>query len=88
MRESACSGSGTPAVTRVEARPAVVGAVVVDVEVVPHDVDVAGRVATRESLHEGHEIIRCTPCPHLTENLPGVRVNAASSVRVPRRMYS
>jgi hypothetical protein len=55
----------------VEFRPALVGAVVVRVEVVPDDVDVAGRLVRGKLLQEGHSLVRGTMVDDFADDLAG-----------------
>jgi len=58
----------------VEPRPASVASVVVQVEVVPYDVDTAAVVALRERVHEGQQCMRIAVPNDATEHLPGADV--------------
>src|SRR5947209_11548764 len=41
---------------------------IVDIEIVPDDIDVAGRIAASDRLHEGGQVIGRTPLANLTEH--------------------
>lgn len=61
-------------VAPVEARPALVGAIIMDIEVVPDHVDGLARVATGQFVHEGHQCVGASVRNDAPENAPTAHV--------------